>query len=807
MHLSFNPKEQCWNEFLSYDMSKNSNFVTSYFYLLFNSKNMNSKINPVLVLFALLLTFSVRSKLYFQQSASRGGKVNVVDESKNQYANPWAGGMNSCQFGEIDLNLDGIKDLFVFDRNGDRILTFINGGTAGTIDYTYAPEYRDKFPELSQWVKLVDYNMDGKEDIFAYSPGFAGIQVYKNVSTTTLEFELEVYPYITSYQGGGDVNILTTYADYPGITDIDNDGDIDIITFWGLGSFVEYHQNRSMEKYGIPDSLDFIQVSDCWGHFAENEESNKLYLDTCVGGGYNRLSLIPDETKDRHTGSTFLFLDSDDNNIKDLLLGDVDYPNLIQLINGGTLEEAYITSYDTLFPSYDHTVHLFSMPVAAYIDVDNDDVKELIVSPFDPSPVTSENFTSIWLYDNSGSNNSPVFELVKDNFLQEGMIDLGAGAYPVFYDYDSDGLTDLLISNFGYYIYSYYKPGMLLQSVYRSDIALLRNTGTADNPAFEFVTRDYAGLSKENLNGIYPAFGDIDGDGDADMIIGYEEGSLWFYENIAGQGAVPQYAGPVKDYQNIDVGFFSTPQLFDLNEDGLPDLIIGERKGNLNYYENTGTTTNPVFTFVTDSLGKVNVTDNSVSYYGYSTPCFFKDQQGDTKLIVGSEQGKVFYFENIEGNLEGAFTESDNLHTLINDEPFEIEKGIRSAAAITDLNNDGWLDLITGNYSGGLNYYEGVEKPGVFGVEERVPDAGNVRIYPNPASNRIHIKISSSGDDSFNYSVFTITGTIVKKGNIDGRESIIDISVLKPGIYFLGIGATGNTGCIIYKKIVVTSGF
>jgi len=195
---------------------------------------MNSKINPVLVLFALLLTFSVRSQLYFQQSASRGGKVNVVDESKNQYANPWAGGMNSCQFGEIDLNLDGIKDLFVFDRNGDRILTFINGGTAGTIDYTYAPEYRDKFPELSQWVKLVDYNMDGKEDIFAYSPGFAGIQVYKNVSTTTLEFELEVYPYITSYQGGGDVNILTTYADYPGITDIDNDGDIDIIPFGGL---------------------------------------------------------------------------------------------------------------------------------------------------------------------------------------------------------------------------------------------------------------------------------------------------------------------------------------------------------------------------------------------------------------------------------------------------------------------------------------------------------------------------------------------------------------------------------------------
>ena len=765
---------------------------------------MNSKISPVLVLFALLFSFYSYSQLFFQQNSSRGEKIAVFNESKNQYANPWAGGMNSCQFGEIDLNLDGIKDLFVFDRNGDRILTFINGGTAGTIDYTFAPEYRDKFPELFQWVKLVDYNMDGKEDIFAYSPGFAGIQVYKNVSTTTLEFQLEVYPYITSYQGGGYVNILTTYADYPGITDIDNDGDIDIITFWGLGSFVEYHQNRSMEKYGIPDSLDFIQVSDCWGHFAENEESNKLYLDTCVGGG-NQLSLFsPDETKDRHTGSTFLFLDMDGDNIKDLLLGDVDYPNLIQLTNGGTLEEAYITAYDTLFPSYDHTVHLFSMPVAAYIDIDNDDVKELLVSPFDPSPVTSENFTSVWLYDNSGSNNSPVFGLVKDNFLQEGMIDLGAGAYPVFYDYDSDGLSDLLISNFGYYIYSYYKPGMLLQSVYWSDIALLRNTGTATNPSFEFITRDYAGLSKEKLTGIYATFGDVDGDGDADMIIGYEEGSLWFYENIAGQGAIPQYAGPVKDYQNINVGFFSTPQLFDLNEDGLLDLIVGERKGNLNYYENNGTATNPVFTFVTDSLGKVNVTDNSVSYYGYSTPCFFKDQQGDIKLIVGSEQGKIFYFENIEGNLEGAFTESDNLHTLINDEPFEIEKGMRSAAAIADLNNDGWLDLVTGNYSGGLNFYEGVEKPDVFGVEETELNAGDVMIYPNPANRQINISISTKGNISYDYFVSSITGTIVKKGSIDGRESVIDISSLKPGIYILGINVSGSTKSVVYKKVVVT---
>jgi hypothetical protein len=40
---------------------------------------------------------------------------------------------------------------------------------------------------------------------------------------------------------------LVTNVDYPAIFDIDNDGDLDILTFWGLGSFMELHQNMSVE--------------------------------------------------------------------------------------------------------------------------------------------------------------------------------------------------------------------------------------------------------------------------------------------------------------------------------------------------------------------------------------------------------------------------------------------------------------------------------------------------------------------------------------------------------------------------------
>ena len=86
--------------------------------------------------------------------------------------------------------------------------------------------------------------MDGKNDIFTYSPGYASMMVYQNISDETLKFKRVVYPYLTSYQGGGYVNIYVTYADYPGISDVDNDGDLDILTFWGLGSFVEMHQKH-----------------------------------------------------------------------------------------------------------------------------------------------------------------------------------------------------------------------------------------------------------------------------------------------------------------------------------------------------------------------------------------------------------------------------------------------------------------------------------------------------------------------------------------------------------------------------------
>ena len=93
----------------------------------------------------------------------------------------FAGGINSGQYSTIDLNMDNVPDLVVFDRSGNKISTFLNVGSAGQVKYKYAPEYVNAFPEISNWMLLRDYNCDGKQDIFASSSG--GIQVYKNTSS------------------------------------------------------------------------------------------------------------------------------------------------------------------------------------------------------------------------------------------------------------------------------------------------------------------------------------------------------------------------------------------------------------------------------------------------------------------------------------------------------------------------------------------------------------------------------------------------------------------------------------------------
>ncbi len=732
-----------------------------------------------------LVNIAIGTIILFLLSLNVAGQhVTNAFGTGEYYKYPWAGGMNSMQFGSVDINRDGIKDVVAFDRQGNRIMPFINAGMENSIDYDYQPEYIDNFPELFDWAIFIDYNGDGKSDIFTYSPGWAGMMVYKNVSGEKLKFKRVVYPYLTSLNSGGEVNILVTYADYPGIADLDGDGDLDILTFWGLGSFVEMHKNISMETYGNADSLIFEKTEDCWGHFAESDESNELFLDTCISQGVDNEYLF-DSGKDRHTGSTFLLLDLDADNDKDLLLGDVDYPGLYALTNGGTTGDALITSFDTLFPQGSKKVRIFSMPAAAYIDVDNDGTKDLIVSPFDPNPFISKNYNSNMLYLNKGADNNPDFQFIYQSFLQKDMIDVGSGAMPVFFDWNNDGLIDLFIGNYGYYEHSWYDEHFTLRSSYTGTVAFFKNTGTAEVPVFKSIDMDFGGffMQEEKFVGIAPAFGDVDDDGDVDMVTGNGEGTLLFYEHTD-----IGMERKSTEYFSIDVGAFSTPQLFDLDKDGLLDLIIGEKDGNLNYYHNEGSAKEPDFVFVTDSLGKVNVTDYTISWAGYSIPWFYRGADGVTKLVVGSERGKLFYFENIDDNLNGKFTESENLKELIGLSSLNTDRGMRTAAALADIDNNGYPELVAGNNSGGVELFGGEAKV-LSGVSERTERYGKLIISPNPSCDFVEVTLPVRFKE-FTVELVDLSGRVVYKERFQGIKAsgvTINLSGFKAGVYIVSL--------------------
>ncbi|MFA8451663.1 MAG: FG-GAP repeat domain-containing protein, partial [Bacteroidales bacterium] len=231
--------------------------------------------------------------------------VNSDDNNSAALLFPWLGGLNSCQFGEIDLDMDGVRDFIVFDRMGNRLIPFLRKKTRGKLNYTYAPEYITRFPYIDAWIMFRDYNNDGKMDFFTCDRDNASMRCYTNVSDPDLKFRMEG-EYITTLSGSGEVNLFLTYVDYPGITDLDGDGDMDVLTFWGLGQYVDLHQNMSVERYGNANHLEFEKVKTCWGNFEENEESNELKFGVCKNNDvWNKHRT----NKIRHTGSTFLVRD------------------------------------------------------------------------------------------------------------------------------------------------------------------------------------------------------------------------------------------------------------------------------------------------------------------------------------------------------------------------------------------------------------------------------------------------------------------------------------------------------------------
>ena len=674
-----------------------------------------------------------------------------VRNSTDTYQHPWAGGLNNPQFSHIDIDGNGTQDLFIFDRDGNKVVPFLYDGSSGVNGYTYAPWEEKHFPDMEYWALLRDLNCDGVEDIIT-SWDKTGAVVYEGVrSGTSLSYNIDTTR-LSYLQDGFNRFVGITEIDIPAFEDVDGDGDIDLLTFNLGGGYVEYFQNQAAENGDPCGPLDFVLVDECWGRFYESGLSVAVDLDTCMDPApLQQVDLAMNRGR-IHAGSTFMLFDEEGDGDWDLVLGDLSFQKLNKLVNGGTPDDALMISQDVNFPSYDVSFEQNSYPAPFSIDVDMDGQRDMLVSP--NSITNGEGIHNVWYYRDVDPSEAVTFELQMDSFLTGDMIETDRGSGPVFFDHNQDGLLDIVIGN------AAYTPDIGAKV---AALSLYENVGTASDPEFELLTNDYAGIRLFGFENVHPAFGDLDNDGDEDLVIGVEEGDLhYFANNPIGSDANFILTAPA--YQGIDPGKTSTPFLVDLDRDGDLDLLIGERNGNLNYFENQGDASTATFVEITETLGDVVITSGETNI-GYIQPWIIENSVGEYELFVGELQGRIYRYTDIEGNLTGSWTLADSNYA-------NLDEGSRSKVALADINDDEELELLTGNLRGGLTLYKEGEYPST-GLSDQIAITA-LNVYPNPASGVFSLEIPEHRGQ-LNFRIYDVLGSLRVAGKLQSQENLLRV--------------------------------
>ena len=293
--------------------------------------------------------------------------------------------------------------------------------------------------------------------------------------------------------------------------------------------------------------------------------------------------------------------------------------------------------------------------------------------------------------------------------------------FPVGYVFDAnfDGRPDLVVA-----------PNMvnnLADQVSMShQIQLFTNSAASGAPAYSLSA---GGLLQNDMldvsEGAAPTFGDIDGDGLTDMLVGNHadrvstayRATLAYYRNV-GTRARPVFKLLSSDYLNLSAQNLTAlkPVLVDLNRDGALDLAYGawDRGTNLlHYILNTAPAGQPVALNATNTLYFKPQGAAGTGILPYATgdmPCFTDvDGDGYVDLLIGTnetrEPGKSLrYFRNrARGPLDSAFVLMNNDFGRIRDASGA--PPLNLSPTVADFDGDSRPDLLTVDASGLLRLF------------------------------------------------------------------------------------------------------
>ncbi len=211
------------------------------------------------------------------------------------------------------------------------------------------------------------------------------------------------------------------------------------------------------------------------------------------------------------------------------------------------------------------------------------------------------------------------------------------------------------------------------------------------------LTQDFQLQSDANIDSIdvgrssTPTFTDIDNDGDLDLFIGSEAGNISFFRNT-GSATNHNFVFETQNFLSLAVGTITTPTFVDIDNDGDLDLFVGEHDGNLNFFRNSGTATNPDFELATENIVSTLIGSNVKAAFGDV------DNDQDQDLFLGeSFTGKIIFFRNTGSENQPQFTQDES---IILDFTYP---GSFPAPVLADIDEDGDLDLIVGERDGNVN--------------------------------------------------------------------------------------------------------